>query len=237
MDNEPNSDRESSTETHESVSGAFFSGARRFTVAGGTFTNITKNYTSPPTVPSDFRMIPMGDIDLLEEICLDNKTGVVGRNHRERTRVRRMYPAKIDGRKLGVTVAVYQGKGAEEEWRQDIANYMTIRHPNIIQMRGAASSGGIHATLFHDDLIPFEQFLDRYSSILKVFIHGYCIKDFWATQKYFSSVFQQSLIFSVGRGFHPLDTSFLWSALCRPHTQPHHVLGLRFTSDIPPTGN
>jgi hypothetical protein len=59
-------------------------------------------------------MIPMGDIDLLEEICVNNKTGVVGRHHPGRTRVRRMYSAKIDGRKSGVTVAVYQGEGAEE---------------------------------------------------------------------------------------------------------------------------
>jgi histidinol phosphatase-like PHP family hydrolase len=59
-------------------------------------------------------MIPMGDIDLLEEIRLNNETGVVGYHHPERTRVRRVYSAKVDGRKSGVTVAVYQGKGAEE---------------------------------------------------------------------------------------------------------------------------
>jgi hypothetical protein len=59
-------------------------------------------------------MIPMGDIDLLEEIHFDNDTGVVGPHHPERTRVRRVYSAKIDGRKSGVTVAVYQGEGAED---------------------------------------------------------------------------------------------------------------------------
>jgi hypothetical protein len=59
-------------------------------------------------------MIPMGDIDLLEEIRLNNETGVVGCHHPKRTRVRRVYSAKIDGRKSGVTVAIYQGKGAEE---------------------------------------------------------------------------------------------------------------------------
>jgi hypothetical protein len=59
-------------------------------------------------------MIPMGDINLLEEIRLNNETGFVGRHQPERTRVRRVYSAKIDGRNSGVTVAVYQGKGAEE---------------------------------------------------------------------------------------------------------------------------
>jgi hypothetical protein len=59
-------------------------------------------------------MIPMGDIDLLEEIHLDNETGVIGCQHPGRTRVRRVYSAKIDGGKSGVTVAMYQGDGAEE---------------------------------------------------------------------------------------------------------------------------
>jgi hypothetical protein len=59
-------------------------------------------------------MIPIGDIDLLEEIHLKKETGIVGRHHPERTRVRRVYSAKIDGQKSGMTVAVYQGKGAEE---------------------------------------------------------------------------------------------------------------------------
>jgi hypothetical protein len=58
-------------------------------------------------------MIPMGDIDLLEEIRLNNETGVVDCHHPERTRMRWVYSAKIDGRKSGVTVAVYQGDSAE----------------------------------------------------------------------------------------------------------------------------
>ncbi|KAJ7829340.1 hypothetical protein B0H13DRAFT_1916576 [Mycena leptocephala] len=146
MDDETHVDAESAsgptTDSPGSSShgSAIFSGSHHFTVAGGTFknfNNVTNNYTSTSIVPSDFRMIPIGDIDLLEEICLNNETGVVGRHHPE-TRVQRMYSAKIDGGKSGVTVAVYQGNGAEEEWRQDIANYMTVRHPNIIQMRGAS---------------------------------------------------------------------------------------------------
>jgi hypothetical protein len=59
-------------------------------------------------------MIPMGDIDLLEEIHLKKETGVVGHHHPEMTRVRRVYSARADGRKFGVTVAMYQGDGAEE---------------------------------------------------------------------------------------------------------------------------
>jgi hypothetical protein len=59
-------------------------------------------------------MIAMADIHLLEEISLDNETGVFSNHHPERTRVRRVYSAKIDGRKSRVTVAMYQGDSAEE---------------------------------------------------------------------------------------------------------------------------
>jgi hypothetical protein len=58
-------------------------------------------------------MIPLGDIDLQHEIYLDTDTGIVDRQL-ERGRVRRMYSARMDGRKAGVTVAMYQGDGAEE---------------------------------------------------------------------------------------------------------------------------
>jgi hypothetical protein len=58
-------------------------------------------------------MIPMGDIDLQHEIHLDNDSSVVG-CHPEWTHIRRVYSARIDGRKAGVTAAMYQGDGAEE---------------------------------------------------------------------------------------------------------------------------
>jgi hypothetical protein len=58
---------------------------------------------------TDFRMIPLGDIDLQHD------TGVIGR-HRgwEHPRVRRVYSATVEGRNSSVTVAMYQGHGAEE---------------------------------------------------------------------------------------------------------------------------
>lgn len=58
----------------------------------------------------DFRVIPMSDIDLQYEhkIHLVNETGVT------RASVRRVYSAKLDGRTSAMTVAVYQGDGAEE---------------------------------------------------------------------------------------------------------------------------
>ncbi|KAJ6555831.1 hypothetical protein B0H19DRAFT_136886 [Mycena capillaripes] len=125
-------------------SSGMFSGAHNLTVSGQTLTNVT-NYTTP-VVPSDFRMIPLGDIDLQREISVSS-TGVVDRQY-ERQGVRRLYSARLGGQ--NTTVAIYQGPGAKEEWEQDIARYISVRHPNLVQIRGATNYGGLHATLFHD---------------------------------------------------------------------------------------
>ncbi|KAJ7798809.1 hypothetical protein B0H14DRAFT_3492219 [Mycena olivaceomarginata] len=70
-------------------------------------------YTTTTAEPSDFRMIPLGDINLQHEVRLDDCMGFV-KWRRERTCVRRLHSAKIEGRKSPVTVAVYQGDGAKE---------------------------------------------------------------------------------------------------------------------------
>ncbi|KAJ6452818.1 hypothetical protein C8R45DRAFT_638684 [Mycena sanguinolenta] len=89
---------------------------------------------------------------------------------------------------------MYQGNGAEEEWRQEIAKYMSLRHPNIVQICGAASSGGIHAMLFNDDLIPLQEILDRHrgSPFSTVYIYARC--DFTEAVKYLSSVFERAFL-------------------------------------------
>ncbi|KAJ7168866.1 hypothetical protein C8R46DRAFT_241229 [Mycena filopes] len=106
--------------------GGIFPNAHHFTVAGGTFTNTTNNYMAPPTVPADFRMIPWGDIDLQRELLVNKASGAIGYQH-ERNCVRRVYSAKVDGRTSDMTVAVYQGDGAGEDWRQDVETYTSMR--------------------------------------------------------------------------------------------------------------
>ncbi|KAJ7107476.1 hypothetical protein C8R44DRAFT_941195 [Mycena epipterygia] len=85
-----------------------------------------------------------------------------------------MYSAKIDGREADMTVSVYEGETAEEQWRQEISKYSRLRHPNVLQIFGAASSSDIHAVVFHDELVPFEHFLAPYrnSHALTVYIFG-----------------------------------------------------------------
>ncbi|KAJ7340677.1 hypothetical protein DFH08DRAFT_243759 [Mycena albidolilacea] len=121
-------------------------------------------------------MIRLRDIDLQREIRLERHSGVVDRKH-DRQGVRRMYSAKIESRESSVTVAVYQGDSAEEEWRRDVAQYMAVWHPNIVQIFGTAKSGNIHATILHDELIPLGDFLCLHldSPFATVYIHLHII--------------------------------------------------------------
>ncbi|KAJ7027136.1 hypothetical protein C8F04DRAFT_1399665, partial [Mycena alexandri] len=149
--------------------------------------NIIQNYHAVPIVPPDFRMIPMGDIDLQQELMVNEESGVVGRRQ-ERNCVRRVYSAKIDGRRSNVTVAVYQGDGAEEAWRRDVETYMLVRHPNILQIWGGASYGNIRATVFHGDLVPFEQFLVPQSPIMMVYTYAYYAEEWERVEGYLQTV-------------------------------------------------
>ncbi|KAJ6544148.1 hypothetical protein B0H19DRAFT_1267451 [Mycena capillaripes] len=175
-----------STPGHLSPVSGMFSGSHHLSVTGTTLTNIT-NYIAAPAVTSSFRMIPLGDIDLQHEICLDNATCVA--DWRRLPRVRRVYSARVEGQ--STTVAMYQGHGAEEQWRQDIAKYI---HPNIVQIRGAASADGIHATLFHDDIFVD---LHQHSHFMTVYIWAYSGVEFQGACNYFFSIFQQKLVGSV----------------------------------------
>jgi hypothetical protein len=57
---------------------------------------------------SEFRRVPLGDIDLQREIRLDRDSGVVS------AQTRRYHSAKIDRGTSSVTVVMYQGEKAKE---------------------------------------------------------------------------------------------------------------------------
>ncbi|KAJ7079671.1 hypothetical protein C8R44DRAFT_895629 [Mycena epipterygia] len=160
----------SSAEHASLSSGAFISNSHNFTITGGHFTNVV-NFV--PGVPLDFRMIPLGDVDLRNEICLYHG-GVVNRQ-RALCGARRVYTARIEGKQSDMTVAMYQGKNAEAAWKQELTKYSGLRHPNIVQIYGAVNSGGLHAIIFHDDLVPFKHFMNEYqhSVISTVYLYGY----------------------------------------------------------------
>ncbi|KAJ7928330.1 hypothetical protein B0H13DRAFT_1968361 [Mycena leptocephala] len=167
MDDVPQVEREVYSESlldegpqHDRFTGAFFPQAQRFVVVGGKFKSITNINHAAPRVPADFRRIPMGDVDLRSEICVDGDSGMVQRWHPGQPV--RMYAARIHGSKSKMTVAMYEDQDAEEEWRQDMLRYSSMRHPNFVQLFGAASASGMHAAIFHDELIPARQLLKKY---------------------------------------------------------------------------
>ncbi|KAJ7739104.1 hypothetical protein B0H14DRAFT_490062 [Mycena olivaceomarginata] len=165
--------------------GTFFPHAAGFTIGGGVFTsNVTSHVNnhvhSPPQEQlAAFRMILLGNIKLIKELRVNDESGVVGRQNRG-TRVRRMYSAKVMGGETGqVTVAMYQGARVEEEWRQHLTIYESLRHPNVMQLYGLANTSALRAMVFHDDLIPFDQFIGRFqhSPILTLYIYSYCTSE------------------------------------------------------------
>ncbi|KAF7337241.1 hypothetical protein MSAN_02276600 [Mycena sanguinolenta] len=133
--------------------------------------------------PSDFRTIRLGDLKLVKEVCLSLQSSVVG-NQSRGVCARRIYNAEICRDPGTVTVAMYQGDGAEEEWRQHVAKYESIRHPNIMQLYGLMSSKGLYAMVFHDGRF-------RHSPILTTYVMAYCHMEFKKATNYISDVLQK----------------------------------------------
>ncbi|KAJ7486313.1 hypothetical protein B0H11DRAFT_2230770 [Mycena galericulata] len=175
--------------------GAFFPSSQNFVVAGGNFTSITHN-TNSPLPPPDYLIIAMGDIDLMKEIRLHEDSGVASR--KRAGQVRRIYSARVNGGKANMTVSLYEGKNAEKQWREDIEEYISFRHPNFLQLYGISSSHGIHAAVFHDDLIPVKHIMEMYSSpVATVYLWGYLDEEFRNARDYFYTISGSPLVAEV----------------------------------------
>ncbi|KAF7353215.1 Kinase-like protein [Mycena sanguinolenta] len=168
---------------------------------GGTGQGPTVYFGQPQErEPSEFRTIRLGDIKLIKEFkemrsnaqlsVVSPRWSAVGRQT-PRATVRRVYKAKLEGRESGhMTVAVYEGDGAEETWNEHLANYESIRHPNVMQLYGLVNTQRLRGMVFHDELIPYDQFFRRFqhSPILSTYIFGYCNTEFWEATKYIGDV-------------------------------------------------
>ncbi|KAJ7617174.1 hypothetical protein FB45DRAFT_933565 [Roridomyces roridus] len=150
----------SSESQYESAifTGAFFPQSRGLVISGGTFLSVTENRNHPPPNP-DYHRFSIADVDLIREIRIDASSRVVARRTSPGTGLRRMYSATVNRTAHRMTVAMYQGRGSAEKWRKDVSLHSMFRHPNFVQIYGAASSTNIHAIIFNDNLVPFEQHL------------------------------------------------------------------------------
>ncbi|KAJ7738116.1 hypothetical protein B0H16DRAFT_99121 [Mycena metata] len=145
--------------------GAFFPQAKDFVITGGRFESITHVHRTLPPFP-DFREIPLGDLYLYHEL------GTVHRRYPGGP-LRRIFSSGILGSNTRMTAILYEGESAEQQWREEVLRYSRLRHPNIAQLLGVVSSG-LHGAVFHDDLIPYEEVLQKYKS------SHFLTVDFWA---------------------------------------------------------
>ncbi|KAF7331432.1 hypothetical protein MKEN_00021600 [Mycena kentingensis (nom. inval.)] len=120
----------------------FFSNAQRIEIYGGLFA------AGAPT-EEEFRRIPLGDIDLLNEICT-----------RRPGSARKMYAAKVGLKR--VTALVYAVEdGSDEAWR---ASSRIFRHPIFLQLYGIAATAVERIALFHDELVPLDDVMHEFST-------------------------------------------------------------------------
>ncbi|KAJ7064442.1 hypothetical protein C8F01DRAFT_768140 [Mycena amicta] len=147
--------------------GAFFPAAQNFTISGGSFNSHVQQIV-PREPLSDFRTIRIGDIDLREELHTGDSNTYRGYLHRHQpmksvVRTRRMYSATVEGREM--TVVMYQGNEQEkEDWVTEVKTISSLRHPNLLQLYGIASSGRTYAAIYHGDLVSLDHLLDHHQA-------------------------------------------------------------------------
>ncbi|KAJ7160338.1 hypothetical protein C8R46DRAFT_1107805 [Mycena filopes] len=209
--------------------GGIFANSHDFTVVGGTFINTTNNYGTTPTVPPGLHMIPnLGDIVLQRELTSNEGSPVV--SCRDRKCMRRVYSAKV-GQRSDLTVAMYEGESAEEEWREDIERYMSIRHPNIMQIWAGASYPNLHAMVFHGDLVPIKVFMAGRSPIMTVYLYTLYTCEWQRAKTYLASAFSRTPVGSKQHTLWIRSSTGQLSADIRPPDQ-HNEVSLFF--NIPP---
>ncbi|KAF7337289.1 hypothetical protein MSAN_02281500 [Mycena sanguinolenta] len=128
---------------------------------GGTGQGPTVYFGQPEArEPSAFRTIQLGDLNLVKEfkeMRFSSQSSLVDCQS-PRASVRRVYKAKLEGRESGhMTVAMYEGDGAEKAWKQHLANYESFRHPNVMQLYGLRIMKDVEfneASDYMDDVSP-----------------------------------------------------------------------------------
>ncbi|KAJ7930758.1 hypothetical protein B0H13DRAFT_2264083 [Mycena leptocephala] len=141
---------------------------RDFTIQGGTF-NVSTTAEQPQ---GDFRVVKLGDLNLLYEIDKQNvverrpvhrkRTGVVVRYLKVVVGTRRTYRARIFGSQDPMTAVVYNDAQFEQAshnlYRMVEAHIgQQFRHPHLAQFFGLGCSVSVNALIYHDEMIPFSE--------------------------------------------------------------------------------
>ncbi|KAJ7339113.1 hypothetical protein DFH08DRAFT_812509 [Mycena albidolilacea] len=200
---------------------------------------------SPNTTDGGFRTIPLEDLNLLNEIRLDEGFDIrPGRSSVTqicRPLSRRTYSARIKGRKSDMTVAVYQGQNAEEEWRRDVKKYSGVwcdafsvaaieyvtnrdSHPKFLPVYGVLEPCGLYATVFYDgDVLIFSQGLELWDA--ELYIHS-------ITGTFLAGLLHNALMFYANESTAPWILYALDAALHRA-TIHRHILPAILPGGVP----
>ncbi|KAK7035609.1 hypothetical protein R3P38DRAFT_3483346 [Favolaschia claudopus] len=158
--------------------------------------------------------ISIYDINFQHELCsLRRRRGNI-------RVVRRFQTAKVKNQNEIMTVAVYEGENAEEEFKQDVAKYMEFRlNPSFLQLYGIVRSENTYASIFYDALIPWRDTcifrshvrnLHSECSMLLCYLYTSLIDDFHAAGAYFEEKFGTELF----QGGHTLFLRPFTGRLC-----------------------
>ncbi|KAJ7930686.1 hypothetical protein B0H13DRAFT_2264055, partial [Mycena leptocephala] len=135
---------------------------RDFTIQGGTF-NVS---TSVEQSPGEFRVVKLGDLNLLDEIDKHNvverrpvhhrRTGAVVRHIKVLVGTRRVYRARIFDSQNPMTAVVYNDPQFEQRMAE-IKEGPQIRHPHLAQFFGFTCSADLNALIYHDEMMAISQ--------------------------------------------------------------------------------
>ncbi|KAJ7881982.1 hypothetical protein B0H14DRAFT_1491037 [Mycena olivaceomarginata] len=128
--------------------------------------SVTPSREIPPI--QQFRHVALGEINLLYETAMSSKAHKV-----------KVFTARISGESSLMTVAKYEDE--LDRWKSDLELYSRLRHPNVWQLFGFAAAPGLHALIYHDELIPlsiYRQFHRPSSDLVWVCIEGMLFHQF-----------------------------------------------------------
>ncbi|KAF7291421.1 Ribosomal-L28e domain-containing protein [Mycena indigotica] len=185
---------ESGSMQREGGAPQIFSHAQNFTVNGGSFNAVSTSYRLHFSAPEanaededDYRRIRWGDIDL-RHLRLRSTPSSDGKLVSYTPKASRsMYAAKIYGSTSDMSVAVYEGDEAQQEWLRAITQHASFHHPGFLQLFAVASRRGIYAAVFHDDLIPPEQMFQETSTLATMYYQSYVAESLGALAHYFAT--------------------------------------------------
>ncbi|KAJ7930770.1 hypothetical protein B0H13DRAFT_881342 [Mycena leptocephala] len=212
---------------------------RDFTIQGGTF-NVS---TTVEQSLGDFRVVKLGDLNLLDEIDKQNvvewhpirrkKTGVIVRHVKVVVGTRRIYRARIFGSQDPMTAIVYNDAQFEQRMAE-MKEGPQIRHPHLAQFFGFTCSAGPNALIRHDEMIPFSQVqkLHAGSTLASYYFINETRRHFFVAHSYWGEITGERLYDLPGTAWIRLSTGKLCMDVGNGYELCGSIVGPRAHSEL-----